>query len=309
MLSQAAVRRTARDRGWQRTNSMGFSSMKHPFRRLMDRRRVPWGRYAGGLGSDWPWPISLPRKMTSRRADGPSSGGAARRTPHHAAHGQVRHLPVPARRAEPNGPVRPKNRAYQAARQTASRQAGSSLPHATGKAPRVAVHVQQAAGQSGVEAVGASPAYGSDRRRDHARSVDENRVRRSRSAALPRDPLRQDASPADRRGGRGQLALTAWARSGSELLAYVVLSDPGGLPVDGPHNWSSGYLPAVYQGTAVPRLSIGTPVAHLAHRPMCRRARHGATSSTSSTASTRAHLRTHQRERRTRARGWHQQLR
>ena len=47
-----------------------------------------------------------------------------------------------------------------------------------------------------------------------------------------------------------------------ELPAYVVLSDPGGLPVDGPNNWSSGYLPAMYQGT--PFRATGTPVAHLA---------------------------------------------
>jgi hypothetical protein len=47
-----------------------------------------------------------------------------------------------------------------------------------------------------------------------------------------------------------------------ELPAYVVLGDPGGLPVDGPHNWSSGFLPAVYQGT--PFRSGGSPVAHLA---------------------------------------------
>jgi hypothetical protein len=47
-----------------------------------------------------------------------------------------------------------------------------------------------------------------------------------------------------------------------ELPAYVVLGDPGGLPVDGPLNWSSGFLPAVYQGT--PFKAAGTPVAHLA---------------------------------------------
>src|SRR6266511_3710400 len=34
-----------------------------------------------------------------------------------------------------------------------------------------------------------------------------------------------------------------------DLPAYVVLGDPGGLPVDGALNWSSGFLPAVYQGT------------------------------------------------------------
>jgi Protein of unknown function (DUF1501) len=47
-----------------------------------------------------------------------------------------------------------------------------------------------------------------------------------------------------------------------ELPAYVVLGDPGGLPVDGPHNWSAGFLPAVYQGT--PFRAAGTPVVHLA---------------------------------------------
>jgi hypothetical protein len=47
-----------------------------------------------------------------------------------------------------------------------------------------------------------------------------------------------------------------------ELPAYVVLSDPGGLPVDGTNNWSSGFLPAVYQGTQF--RATGTPVAHLA---------------------------------------------
>lgn len=59
----------------------------------------------------------------------------------------------------------------------------------------------------------------------------------------------------------------AWAIYGlgterQELPAYVVLSDPGGLPVDGTNNWSSGFLPAVYQGT--PFRATGTPVAHLA---------------------------------------------
>jgi hypothetical protein len=47
-----------------------------------------------------------------------------------------------------------------------------------------------------------------------------------------------------------------------DLPAYVVLSDPGGLPVDGTNNWSSGFLPAVYQGTAF--RAVGAPVADLA---------------------------------------------
>jgi hypothetical protein len=50
-----------------------------------------------------------------------------------------------------------------------------------------------------------------------------------------------------------------------DLPAYVVLGDPGGVPVDGPHNWSSGFLPAVYQGT--PLRSTGSPVANLQPPP------------------------------------------
>lgn len=45
------------------------------------------------------------------------------------------------------------------------------------------------------------------------------------------------------------------------LPAYVVLGDPGGLPVDGERNWSSGFLPAVYQGT--PFRSGPSPVFNL----------------------------------------------
>lgn len=36
-----------------------------------------------------------------------------------------------------------------------------------------------------------------------------------------------------------------------ELPAYMVLSDPGGHPVDGVNNWSNGFMPALYQGTAL----------------------------------------------------------
>ena len=45
------------------------------------------------------------------------------------------------------------------------------------------------------------------------------------------------------------------------LPAYVVLSDPGGLPVAGEDNWSAGWLPAVYQGT--PFRSGKSPVLNL----------------------------------------------
>jgi hypothetical protein len=49
-----------------------------------------------------------------------------------------------------------------------------------------------------------------------------------------------------------------------DLPAYVVLSDPGGIPTDGPQNWSAGFLPAICQGT--PFRPTGVPVANL-HPP------------------------------------------
>jgi hypothetical protein len=67
----------------------------------------------------------------------------------------------------------------------------------------------------------------------------------------------------------GRPVLGSWVLYGlgterQDLPAYVVLSDPGGLPVDGPTNWSSGFLPAVYQGSAF--RAAGVPVANL-NRP------------------------------------------
>ena len=54
----------------------------------------------------------------------------------------------------------------------------------------------------------------------------------------------------------GRPSLGSWLTYGlgtesQDLPAYIVLTDPGGLPVLGTHNWSNGWLPAVYQGTVV----------------------------------------------------------
>ncbi|MFO0946287.1 MAG: DUF1501 domain-containing protein [Planctomycetota bacterium] len=54
----------------------------------------------------------------------------------------------------------------------------------------------------------------------------------------------------------GRPALGSWLTYGlgsesQDLPAYVVLSDPGGYPVDGVRNWSNGWLPPLYQGTVV----------------------------------------------------------
>src|SRR5205807_7923702 len=55
-----------------------------------------------------------------------------------------------------------------------------------------------------------------------------------------------------------------------DLPAYCVLTDPGGLPVVGVHNWSSGWLPSLYQGTVIrprePRIANLDPPPHLKGR-------------------------------------------
>ncbi|MEX2174885.1 MAG: DUF1501 domain-containing protein [Pirellulaceae bacterium] len=55
-------------------------------------------------------------------------------------------------------------------------------------------------------------------------------------------------------GGRPVLGSWLTYALGSEsenLPAYVVLSDPSGLPVLGVDNWTNGWLPSLYQGTVV----------------------------------------------------------
>ncbi len=64
----------------------------------------------------------------------------------------------------------------------------------------------------------------------------------------------------------GRPSIGAWAAYGlgtenQNLPAYVVLPDPRGLPVDGIRNWSSGWMPPLFQGT--PFRSEGLPVLNL----------------------------------------------
>lgn len=53
-----------------------------------------------------------------------------------------------------------------------------------------------------------------------------------------------------------------------DLPAFMVLSDPGGHPVDGATNWSNGFMPAMFQGTVLrpkePRILNLNPPPHLA---------------------------------------------
>ena len=73
----------------------------------------------------------------------------------------------------------------------------------------------------------------------------------------------------------GRPALGSWLTYGlgsetQDLPAYIVLSDPGGHPVDGVRNWSHGWLPPLYQGTVVrskePRILNLDPPPHLRGR-------------------------------------------
>ncbi|MFO0844934.1 MAG: DUF1501 domain-containing protein [Gemmataceae bacterium] len=70
----------------------------------------------------------------------------------------------------------------------------------------------------------------------------------------------------------GRPALGSWLTYGlgsesRKLPAYVALTDPVSLPVVGVENWSNGWLPSLYQGTAVrprePRILNLEPPPHL----------------------------------------------
>src|SRR5437879_9726344 len=47
----------------------------------------------------------------------------------------------------------------------------------------------------------------------------------------------------------------------ADLPAFVAIPDPRGVPQTGPNNWSSGFLPAVFQGTA---FNADKPIPNLA---------------------------------------------
>ena len=72
----------------------------------------------------------------------------------------------------------------------------------------------------------------------------------------------------------GSWVVYALGSENQNLPAYVVLSDPGGLPVDGVRNWSNGWLPAIDQGTpfrsgATPVLNLKTPQGVTAEAREC----------------------------------------
>ena len=77
-------------------------------------------------------------------------------------------------------------------------------------------------------------------------------------------------------GVTGRPTMGSWINyalgsTSDNLPAYLVLTDPGGHPVDGVSNWSNGWLPALYQGTVVrakePRIFNLHPPAELRGKP------------------------------------------
>jgi len=64
----------------------------------------------------------------------------------------------------------------------------------------------------------------------------------------------------------GSPAMGSWVNYGlgslnQDLPGFVVMLDPTGGPISGAKNWSSGYMPAVYQGTIL--RSAGAPILDL----------------------------------------------
>ena len=75
------------------------------------------------------------------------------------------------------------------------------------------------------------------------------------------------------RAGRPSLGSWITYALGSEnqnLPAFVVLTEDGGLPINGEQNWSNGFIPSIYQGTVIrprePRILDLDAPAHLRGR-------------------------------------------
>ena len=68
----------------------------------------------------------------------------------------------------------------------------------------------------------------------------------------------------------GAPALGSWVNYGlgtvnQNLPGFVVMLDSTGGPISGAKNWSSGYMPAIYQGTVL--RGDGPPILDLANPP------------------------------------------
>ena len=154
-------------------------------------------------------------------------------------------LPVPARRPEPDGPVRPQARAHEAPGQALSRPARDPLRQAGGQAAGLAV--------SSFSRMASREWCSASSSRIMSRIVDDlTLVRSMTTESVDHETALRLIHTGKILAGRptwGSWVVYALGTENQNLPAYVVLSDPGGLPVDGVRNWSSGWLPAIDQGT------------------------------------------------------------
>ena len=98
-----------------------------------------------------------------------------------------------------------------------------------------------------------------------AKQADELTVIRSMfTTSITHEPALYRIHSGQLRSGHPTLGSWVVYGLGSEnqnLPAYVVLDDPGGLPVNGVESWTAGFLPPVHQGTRF--RSQGAPVLNL----------------------------------------------
>ena len=220
-------------------------------------RRAFLGRYAGAIGT---LAIAHLLEQETPRAVGATlrvvSGSAGSEPSVKPRASPIGDLSVSARRSQPDGPVRP--------------QTGTQPAHGKPYPGSLEIHFDKQAGK-----LLASPF----RFRPHGNSGvvlselvphisgiadDLTLVRSMTTESVDHEAALRLIHTGKILAGRptwGSWVVYALGSDNQNLPAYVVLSDPGGLPVDGVRNWSNGWLPAIYQGT--PFRSGSTPVLNL----------------------------------------------
>ncbi len=238
------------------TFPVSFSSRFPPARR--GRVRCPRVRRAGH--GDEPRGLSQP---FARKSALPGEG-------------QVRHLPVHGRRAEPRRSHRPEARTHQTERQAAARELRQGA-HADGHRRQQPARLANASstkyGKSGLDFSRLAAAHGDVRRR-----------LRAAPGLLGRrpQPRRQRLPDEHRLVLAGRPSLGSWAVYGLGTRepepARVRRARPtAAKSVGGAKNWGTGYMPATYQGTPFrngpnPILNLNTP-ARVECRPAAGQAR------------------------------------
>ena len=179
------------------------------------------------------------------------------------AQGQERHLPLHVRRTEPRRHLRLQARALPARRQDDRRQ--DLRPRRQEKRrprrrPEVELQALRPVRQVGLRPL---PPPRHLRRRHRLPALDDRRLADPRLGHAA-DELRQILS--------GSPCLGSWVNYGlgsenENLPGFVVMLDPTGGPISGAKNWSSGYMPATYQGVTFRSAGEPDPRPRARRRP------------------------------------------